>query len=337
MWRTGILAAFIVGIFWMPAKAAEFAAGEFIFSDELGGFRILSVSGTGTPSDPIVLEEEIYPYIFSSTDQCKDNKAYRYLLRGSHNSDIDLCIKSIAGRQQDIVLKRDSFWGNDMPRKEHTNFEYKALEEGISYVAINTFGTSEVVEKFKQHMDRIRESSGLIIDVRENSGGNSGNGDRITSFLIDKEIPNTPWKTPQYVAAFQAWGRPEKWHVGQPGHIKPREGMERFSGPIIVLIGTETFSAGEDFAVLLHSSKRGTLVGGKTGGSTGQPLYFNFDYGVNGRICTKRDTYPDGREFVGVGIIPDVEVHETQKSVAEGKDIVLEKGIEVLKEKMIAQ
>lgn len=40
------------------ARAAEFSAGGFSFSDELGGFRLLSASGTGTPTDPVVLVEE---------------------------------------------------------------------------------------------------------------------------------------------------------------------------------------------------------------------------------------------------------------------------------------
>ncbi|WP_244507952.1 hypothetical protein [Mesorhizobium sp. ORS 3428] len=34
-------------------------AGQYSFSDELGGFRIRSVSGTGTKSDPVVLGEEL--------------------------------------------------------------------------------------------------------------------------------------------------------------------------------------------------------------------------------------------------------------------------------------
>ncbi|MHC4750233.1 MAG: S41 family peptidase, partial [Planctomycetota bacterium] len=195
------------------------------------GDEILKIDGTDVKE---VLKKEIYPYVFASTDQWRDNKAARYLLRGPRNSEVNLHIKSIEGRQRDIVLTRDSDWGKDMPRKEHTDFEYKDLEDGISYVAINTFGTGEVVDKFKQHMDRIRGSKGLIIDVRENGGGNSGDGDRITAFLIDKSIPNMPWKTPQYVAAFQAWGRPKKWHTGQPEYVKPYEGMERFSGPIVV-------------------------------------------------------------------------------------------------------
>jgi hypothetical protein len=39
--------------------AATFEAGGLSFSDELGGFRLLSASGRGTASDPIILVEEI--------------------------------------------------------------------------------------------------------------------------------------------------------------------------------------------------------------------------------------------------------------------------------------
>ena len=42
-----------------PSAAAEFSAGGYSFSDELGGFRLISASGSGTPSDPIVIVEEI--------------------------------------------------------------------------------------------------------------------------------------------------------------------------------------------------------------------------------------------------------------------------------------
>ncbi len=57
--------------------------------------------------------------------------------------------------------------------------------------------------------------------------------------------------------------------------------------------------------------------------------------GGGAAICTKWDTYPDGREFVGVGVIPDVEVYPTQAEVAAGlwsggKDPVLDRGVAVL-------
>ena len=87
--------------------------------------------------------------------------------------------------------------------------------------------------------------------------------------------------------------------------------------------------AAEDFVVALHAAERATLVGEKTAGTTGQPLIIDLP-GGSARICTKWDTYPDGRDFVGVGVIPDVEVRPTQAALAAGTDIVLEKGLEVL-------
>lgn len=41
------------------AAAGEFSAGGYTFSDELGGFRLLSAEGAGTPDDPVVLREEL--------------------------------------------------------------------------------------------------------------------------------------------------------------------------------------------------------------------------------------------------------------------------------------
>jgi hypothetical protein len=42
-----------------PADDGRWYAGDFSFSDELGGFRILSVAGSGTKADPIEITEEL--------------------------------------------------------------------------------------------------------------------------------------------------------------------------------------------------------------------------------------------------------------------------------------
>ena len=52
--------AFGLGLVWaFPLDADTFETGGLSFSDELGGFRLLSATGKGTTSDPIVLVEEI--------------------------------------------------------------------------------------------------------------------------------------------------------------------------------------------------------------------------------------------------------------------------------------
>ncbi len=53
------LAALIAAAgFASVAAGAEFFAGEYSFSDELGSFRLLSASGLGTSDDPVVVVEE---------------------------------------------------------------------------------------------------------------------------------------------------------------------------------------------------------------------------------------------------------------------------------------
>ena len=55
----GLLALMALSV---PARATELTLGGLVFSDELGGVRLLEGSGTGTLDDPVVLVEEIVDY-----------------------------------------------------------------------------------------------------------------------------------------------------------------------------------------------------------------------------------------------------------------------------------
>ena len=280
-----------------------------------------------------ILERSIYPYIFASTTQDRNARAFKRLLLGPPKSEIILRIRNLGGRERDVKLTRQLYWRKQMPVEESRLVEYMDLGDGIAYVAINTFNSSEVVGEFDKLMGNICEAKGLIIDVRVNNGGDSSNGDAIISRLITKPIPGTLWKTPQHIAAFNAWKRPKKWFMGEGRMIEPQQG-KRYLGPLVILMGPQTVSAAEDFIVPLHASGRATLVGEKTAGTTGQPLQFEFSHIIRGRVCTKRDTYPDGKEFVGVGVIPDIEVHPTQKDIYDGRDAILEKALQIIKERV---
>jgi C-terminal processing protease CtpA/Prc len=101
---------------------------------------------------------------------------------------------------------------------------------------------------------------------------------------------------------------------------------------VALLVGPRTFSAAEDFAMAFDVMKRGILVGEATAGSTGQPLVFDLPGGGTARICVKRDSYPDGREFVGKGIQPTIVVAPTVADLRAGRDPVLERAVAALQE-----
>ena len=63
--RHRFLPALCVGIFLLLGSSHDlfadtFETGGLTFSDELGGFRLVSATGSGSHSDPIILVEEIF-------------------------------------------------------------------------------------------------------------------------------------------------------------------------------------------------------------------------------------------------------------------------------------
>ncbi len=289
------------------------------------GDEITHVDGVSVQD---LLEQDIYPYIFASTPQGRDLEAHGKLLEGPKNSSVNIRIRGSDGATRDLTLIRRSNW-EDKPWTQLPSFEFKEMTLGIAYVAIRTFGSGDVVEQFDEIYRNVQEARGLIIDVRENGGGDTHNASGIISYLTDRTLSGSHWKTRQYMPSFRAWNQEENWHEGVHDPVRPGT-QNPFLGPLVVLIGPGTVSAAEDFLITLHHSGRATLVGERTAGTTGQPLFVSLPAGM-ARICTKRDTYPDGREFVGIGVIPDVEVHPTREDISSGRDAVLERAMDVVR------
>ncbi|MBQ7041802.1 MAG: hypothetical protein IJN66_03740 [Muribaculaceae bacterium] len=166
------------------------------------------------------------------------------------------------------------------------------------------------------------------MDLRDNGGGNSAYADYLMSHFVDSVIPKGEWRSRKYIAAHASWSMPQEWHVVNDEKLYPISDKNIYDGPICVLISERTFSSAENFCALFKNAKRGKIIGVATGGSTGNPIIIDLGYDVRCAICTKEDFLSDGTPFVGIGILPDVEVKETIESFLAEKDIVLERAIE---------
>lgn len=257
----------------------------------------------GVPVESIV-DETFRPFICASTPQSAALVAASRLMSGKVGSSVTLSLETIDGTKKKATLLRARY---PIHNPNHKGFEFKEVDKDIFYINLPTFSSDQVVTQFKACLPRISAAKALIFDVRGNGGGNSSHGFAIISHLIEKPILKTTWKTPLYRPAFRAWGRESQWHSGEKDFIASAK--DNFNGPVAVIVGPSTFSAAEDFVAVLHAARRATVVGRPTGGSTGQPLLIKLPAGGGARICTKRDSYPDGREFVGIGIQPDVVVN----------------------------
>ena len=290
------------------------------------GAEILAVDGV--PVEDLL--EQRLRRISASTPHYRRDRAYRSLLQGPVGGTVTVMLREPNREPRTITLQcnlRES--RSAAPWLSKPRLEYQELEDGISYVALNSFGSDRIVAEFDEHFDRIAASRALILDIRENDGGSTGNGFAIIARLIEDQIAETSiWRTRLYRPTFEAWGRPSEWHEGDSDVIEPR-GSSAFTGPVAVLTGPRTFSSAEDFLVPLKATQRAILVGSITGGSTGQPISVPI-YQARVLICTKWDRFPDGMEFVGVGVRPDIPVERTIEDIVRGIDPVLQAAIDAM-------
>jgi C-terminal processing protease CtpA/Prc len=197
----------------------------------------------------------------------------------------------------------------------------------IGYLTINNFEDNKIINQFDSlYTTEISKTKGLIIDIRYNGGGDGGIGYNILKRLTDKPFYGSGSKVLRHYS--RPYSEPQ-WESNGVSQWSPN-GKIYYDKPVVVLVGPRTFSAAEDFTVAFDYMKRGKLIGLSTGGSTGQPVPFSLPGGGSARVCGKRDTYADGKEFVGIGIKPDIEVKKTIIDLLNGKDAAKEKAIEIL-------
>jgi C-terminal processing protease CtpA/Prc len=293
-------------------RGMEVVAIDGIPVKEYGKSRIAAHVGASTPQD---LEQRVYE---------------ARLLGGLKDTSLELTLDDDAGAASKKMLPRlTEAQRSKFPRMPWKRLEFKMLAGSVAYVAINTMGDDGVVKDFEAAWPEIEKSSSLILDVRENGGGSSGTGYAVLAYLTDRPFLDSRACTRDYRPTFRAWGRNEKLYCMEPDGIQPRS-SKPYTKPVAVLTSARTFSAAEDFAVAFDGMKRGKIVGEATGGSTGQPLSFPLPGGGSARVCTKHDTYPDGKEFVGVGVQPNIVVHPTIADFRSDRDTVLEAALRVV-------
>ncbi len=77
-------------------------------------------------------------------------------------------------------------------------------------------------------------------------------------------------------------------------------------------------------------SGRALIVGETTFGSSGQPLTVSLMDRMTFRVGTRRQFFPDGRLFEGVGIEPDHAISLSRDDVLASSDPILDQAVALL-------
>jgi carboxyl-terminal processing protease len=273
----------------------------------------------------------IAPFISASTTQDLESNIYgdKFLI-GSKTEKPQIELRDATGKIWSVEVERISMAQRDKEFPRLAPFSWKLLPGNIAYVALNSFIDDTAAKEYVKNFPEISQAKAIIFDIRNNGGGSGSVGFKILATITDKDFATSRAETRDYKPSYRAWGIKEKNFVFEANPQIPNPDLQ-FKGQVIVLSSAQTYSAAEDFIVAFDTMKRGTIIGETTGGSTGQPLLFDLPGGGSARVVTKKDSYIDGKAFVGVGVQPHIVVRPKLADFRADRDTVLEAALAQIK------
>jgi carboxyl-terminal processing protease len=320
-----------------PSALVSGGARPAVQVRELGGLRLVTSVAAAShaqtvglrPGDALLSPDSAIPGPLGSTAQLK--------------------VSDCEGRERTLSVRRErAFW--PLPRP---SFQWSTVTTGpgrkIGYLRADRFddGADALAD---QAMSDLADTSALVIDVRNNSGGNMS-AMRLASYFSEGERPSVALLARPYL---QALGRPvikadlDAAHkarrtytteavfgavaAGKGGTVFYSEdlGAKRYTKPVVVLIGPETGSAAEGFGWYMRMQTQARLVGQPSAGALLSGQTFPLADGWSVVVPVSGIWSPDGQNFGDQAVQPHLPVTWTRADLCRGRDPDMAKALEVL-------
>jgi len=209
-------------------------------------------------------------------------------------------LESVLGNIDDVI-----FHGR-LPGNIGYMFWGEIPETGLTF-------TEEIMDRM---MADLANTDGIIIDIRDNDGGEDEAGRLIAGYFTNDE--------PLYMLSRYKIGpgpndfeQMREWRV--LGRAEPA-----YSKPVVVLMDRYCISAGETFALALRTLPQVTMVGDTTNGAFSDTVNRELPNRWFYRIPVAEVFDGDGRSWEGIGLPPDLVIRNSPEEVANGQDRMLE-------------
>lgn len=220
--------------------------------------------------------------------------------------------------------------------------EGKIIDNGYGYVKIKHFlPKSNVTAPAKSMADLLKmfqdkQAKGLIIDLRDNPGGDDQLAADLAGFFVQEE------KHYEFVSYYNRYTG--KFELNRNEVVKVKPSKPYFDGKVAILINSRTGSSGEGLPLVLKDLPHVQIVGfTSTAGSFGlmsSPIEIKMPEGYiihfpDGRSLNQDKVVQGDADQSGVGgAVPDIKIPLNEKtfkeSVMDGQDVELKVAIEAL-------
>ena len=213
-------------------------------------------------------------------------------------------------RDQPVALALKARPFSTKPRQE-----VRELPGGFVYLRFDGFDGPDR-RWLSAHLKAHRTAPGVIIDLRQNPGGETLSLGITIGEFFDRSVD-----CGTFVSRGGSRGEKNSWQIGSA----------HYAGRVAILIDGASASAAEIFSAVLQDHGRATLVGRKTAGAVLASWFYSLPDG--GELQLSREDYfaPKGRRLEGNGLVPDVKVEPTLADLRAGRDPDLDAALRVMR------
>lgn len=213
------------------------------------------------------------------------------------------------------VLRRNYLGEDYMITGSLINQIFIINSKKIGYIYYGSFSYSIDEDDMDYVLTRFKDVDGIIIDVRDNGGGDPANVFVFASRFTDK---------PVHVYSSKLKNGPDHNDFTSPTkiYLEPQESVT-FTKPIVLLTNRSSYSATNIFTAIMSSLPQCTHVGDTSGGGGGVPIGGELPNGWTYRFSATQTLLPNGFNIES-GIPPDIAVWNSANDEAAGVDSILE-------------
>lgn len=249
-----------------------------------------------------------------------------YELKDGH---VNLTSEFDRSRNWDWYLGHPSNFNNAIVERNYLGRDFRLtgplrnqIIDSVLYVYYPSFASTISDSHLEIIIQRAATLKGIIIDVRNNGGGNLSNARRLASCFTEEEV--------SYAKERRKTGPgPKDFSEWQTLSFPARQGR-RYSGKVIVLTNRACYSATSFFTQMMKTLPKARILGDQTGGGGGAPSSGELPNGWNYRLSVTQTVDLKG-EQIEPGVPVDIEVSYQDNDIRKNRDTLIETALRLLK------
>ena len=282
------------------------------------GFIVRKIDGKSVNELTKPLEESLAPRtITDGVRKIYFERAIEAIINGKSGTTVKLEVLNGKDEPQTFELLRQVYSGQMSPAlgnfpPQEVIFESKLLAESIGYLRFNMW-TIPQMPKIRAAIREFHKAKGIIIDLRGNPGGVGGMASGLAGLLVIKPTSLGSMRMRKGSSEFIVYPQSEPFH-----------------GQVVILTDHGSGSTSEVFAAGMQEIGRVTIIGTTTAGAVLPSVFAKLPTGAIFQYAISDYRSPKNILIEGRGVIPDVEVNQTRKSLLSGGDAQLEAAVKFI-------